>query len=158
MSLKNKFAMAPNLEQQGVMFEVDTARITVARAGGSNVRYTAAMEKVYREHGRAIQNDFMSNDKATAVVRKVYVDTIILNWETLVTPAEPGIGGKPAEYRQGIEDVRPDAPADAPLLPFNAENVDATLMALPDLLVEIRSIADNISLYRKSVLDSVAKN
>jgi hypothetical protein len=143
MGLRNKFKMSPRLEVEGIQYEIENTRITIARAGGSNAKYNAAMEKVAREHGRAAQLDLLSSAKGIAIVRQVYVDTVILNWETLVD------GG----WVAGIE-----GPDGGELLPVTKENMLATFDELPDLFIEVKQMAENLTVFRQSNLEAITKN
>lgn len=146
-NLYSKFKTSDKLEKDGVSLDLGFCIITVARAGGSNQKYNAAFERIYKQHKRAIDNDLLSNDKSRAMVLAVYADHVIINWQTRV-----GGTDEAPEYQQGIEGP------DGEILPFNRDNVLTTITALPDLFNEIKSTAENLQYFRQSLLDGAVKN
>lgn len=147
MSLYSKFKTSTDLETNGIYLDLGFVRIKVARAGGNNQKYNAVISKVSKQHGRAFQHDLINDDRALAIMREVYADTVILDWETRVG----GTDSAP-EFERGIEDENGE------IIEFNRENVIKTLTALPDLLIEIKNTAENITFFRQSILDEVVKN
>lgn len=148
MGLYSSFKTNADLEKTGISLDLGYVRIKLARAGGSNQRYNAAMEKVSKQHQRAIQNGLMENSRAMEILREVYAECVVLDWETNVAEA-----GDEPEFKRGIE-----SPDGGELLPFNKENVIATLKALPDLFVELQTTATNIQFFRQSLIDDAVKN
>lgn len=142
MGLYQSYKTSPKLEKEGVWREFGECRVLIARAGGTNQKYNAVMEKIGKEQGRALKAGLVSNEKAVAILSGTYADTVILAWETF----------KDGEYVSGIEGPEGD------LLPFTPENVKATLLALPGMLMEIREIAEDQQFYLQSIIDGAAKN
>jgi len=142
MGIYNKFKTNRKLETEGIFYEGDTYKIKLARAGGSNQAFNAAMERFNTEHGRAIKNNLLSNDKALELMANAYADTVVLDWQTKVDD----------KWQQGIEQP------DGSIAPFNRENVVRILIDVPDLFMELQAIASNHQLYLQSILDSAVKN
>lgn len=142
MGLRDRFKTSDKLETSGISLELGETRLLLARAGGKNQKFNAAMARISKNHKRAIDHDLLSQDKARQLVFETYADHVILNWETLVD----------GEWREGIEGP------DGDLLPFNRENVIETLNEMPDLFTEIKLTAENIQYYRQSLLDDAVKN
>lgn len=147
MSLYKNFKTNSKLEQEGVLLDLGVVRIRLARAGGGNQRYNAAMEKISKQHGKAVEVGALENVRAMTILREAYADTVILDWETNTAD----VGDEPVFVR-GIESE------DGELLPVTRENVVNTLKALPDLFTTIQSTAQNMQLFRQSLLDDVVKN
>ena len=126
MGAYDKFKVDTGLETKGIVLDYTEFRITIARAGGNNKRYDKVLEAKSRPYLRAIQTETMDNDRADGLLKEVYADCVILNWETL---QEDG------KYKKGLEN-----PADGKHLPFKPENVLVVLNApeLKDLWIDIR--------------------
>lgn len=121
------------LESGGVTINYGDFSITIARAGGSNKAYQRALEKKTRPFRRAIQSDTFTNDQAMAVLREVYVETVILGWD-------------------GVTDEN-DNP-----IPFTKENCLKLFTDLPDLFSDLMQQASNITLFREDVREEDSKN
>lgn len=144
MSLRDSFKTSPKLETEGVLLELGNTRIRVARAGGSNQKYNAAMERISAKHQRAITHGLLENKQAMAILHEVYADHIILDWETRENDEVP--------WQEGIEGPNGD------IIPATKENIIATFKELPDLFLEIKSTAESIQFFRQSILDDAVKN
>jgi hypothetical protein len=141
MSLYKSYKTDNKLETEGVTFELYDNRITMARAGASNPAFATSMNKRTQPYRRQIARNEMLPAKEAEIMRLVYADSIIQNWEV-----KDGDG-----WRQGIEG--PDG-----TIPFTHENVVKTLEALPDLFMELQGLATSAQNYRKEQLESDAKN
>lgn len=151
MGLKDRFATSDRLEREGIDLDLGDCIITLGRAGGKNTKFTAAMEKIMRQHGRALNTGAMSAERETEILREVYADTIVFNWRTRVKDEKTGED----KLVTGIENVLDDKGG---VIPFNRENVISTFKVLPDLFIECKLTAENISFYRQSLLDQAVKN
>jgi hypothetical protein len=149
MGLYNSFQTSPKLEKEGVWRDFGHCRVRVARQGGSNQKFNAHMEKVSKQHQRAIAQDLLGNARALAILETAYAETIITEWETNTNPdteAEP-------VWVAGIEN-----PDGGELLPVTPENIKRTLHALPDLFAELQEVAKGLQFYRQSLIDETAGN
>lgn len=149
MSLRKQFKTSTKLENEGIWLELGNTRVRVARAGGSNQKYNAAMERVSKEHKRAIANELLTSKQSMNILREVYIDTIIKGWQTNVAPEDAA----EEEWVDGIEADDGDE-----LLEVTAENIKAVLIELPDLFMEIKQAADKLNYYQQSILDEAVKN
>jgi len=148
MGLYDSFKTSSKLETEGVSLDLGFVKIQVARAGGQNQKYNAALVAINAKHGRALTGRLLPENKVREILYEAYADFIILNWETNTAPeAEAPV------WVQGIEN-----PDGGELLPFNKENVLATLRALPAIFDEIKTTAESITFYRQSLLDDATKN
>lgn len=148
MGMYDSFKTSPKLEKEGVWREFETFRVRVARAGGSNQKFNAFMERVSKQHQRAIANDLLGNTRALAILEDCYSQTVITEWETKTGGTEDA-----PEWTPGMEN-----PSGGDLLPFEPGNVKAALHALPDLFAELQEIAKGLQYYRQSLIDEAAKN
>jgi hypothetical protein len=137
------FKTDKGLEREGVLVEYGAFRVKIARTGGANKRYLKRLEAALKPYRRAIQTDTMSEELAGELMRRVFAETVVLDWETAVD----------GEWRRGIE-----APDGGELLPVTADNVAKTLEALPDLFTDLREQAGKVSLFRQTVIEGDSGN
>lgn len=155
MGMYRQFASDSDREKNGIVVDYVHFRVTVARAGGGNKSYGKALEAKTREYRRAIVAGVMDAELSADIIREVYAETVVRNWEVLVGEDGKPLGERPVsegkEWVQGIEGE------DGSLLPFTAENVERTLKALPDLFRDIRDQSESMVLYRESLRDELGK-
>lgn len=149
MGLYNSFKTSPKLEKEGVWRDFGHCRVRVARQGGSNQKFNSFMERIGKQHQRAIANDLLGNTRALAILEEAYAFGIITEWETNIADED----ATEPEWTPGIEN-----PNGGELLPFTVENVKATLHALPDLFQELQEVAKGLQFYRQSLIEEAAKN
>lgn len=150
MGLFKTYQTDKTKELEGVVFTPDsTTAITIARGGGANVQYAKAIDRKSKPMRRQIEAGILDPELDRKMMAEVYAETVIKNWETLIT-----IKGKP-ELVQGLE-ANPEAPDgtythtpdEHGLVPFNKQNVVATLRLLPDLMIDIQRESQNLANYR----------
>ncbi len=143
MSMYAQFETDPVLESKtGVIVDYTSFRVTLARAGGANKRHNRVLEKAAKQHRREIQADTFTLEQNNSLQQKVYAETVILNWETLVD----------GKFKKGIED------RDGKLLPVTPENIIATFKALPELFGELQDQATKFGNYKKILQEADSKN
>ena len=132
-----QFETNTNLEQDGVDLEYvngdDTQVITIARAGGSNSRYTRAIDRLTKPHRRHISNGSMDPKQMEKILVEVYAESVVLKWSGVTD-------------REGVE------------LPFTKANAIKLFTDLPDLFRDVKEQAENMQLFRVEMLDEAAKN
>lgn len=138
-SLYKTFKTDKNLETAGVDLSYgenskgEEMLITIARAGGGNKAFQKAMAAKTRPLRRQIETDTASDQVLTKIVIEVYAETVVLDWK-------------------GIEDEHGND------LPFSKENVIKLFTDLPDFFADVRSQAQEISIFRADIMEAVAKN
>lgn len=142
MSMYDIFETDENLEQTGVWIDYGDFRVRIASAGQGNKDYVRYAEKKLKPVRKAMDAGALSNERSQALMADIYTQTIILNWEVRV-----GEG-----WTKGIED------REGNIMEFNAENVEATLRALPRLFMDLQEQAMSLSNFRKTELEDEAKN
>lgn len=145
MSIYKKFSTDEELETKGVPLNYGDCLVTIARAGGANRKYSRLLASATKPYRRAIATDTMDPDVAMRLMYKVYAESVILNWETLVE----------GKLVKGIEN--PD-PAQTKLLPVTPENLVATFELLPDMFLDIQEQAGQAALFRQDQLEDDAGN
>ena len=87
MSLYSLFEMDQNAETDGFLLNLQDGDLTVsfliARAGGSNKKYTNRFQALMRPHQHAAQSGKMDEEVAKAILTKVMAETLILGWENV---------------------------------------------------------------------------
>lgn len=143
MSMYDQFQTDANSETKGIILDYGSFRVTIARAGGANKRFTKTLEARTRHLKRLIQTDNLTNEQAEPIVREVYADTVIHLWE---------VKQEDGTWVPGIEGP------DGQLLPYNKSNVLLTFDNLPDLFADIKEQAMKASLFRTALKEQAAKN
>jgi len=143
MSIYDQFKTSPELEQNGIVIDYGSFRVRVARAGGTNKRFQRLLEAKIKPYRRAMATDTMDNDRGMEILREVYAEAVVLDWETKVD----------GKFEKGI-----DNPDGGKLLPFNAKNVLATFNNLPDLFTDIKEQSDKAALFRETAREEEGKN
>lgn len=141
MSLYAQYETDPKLEKEGVNFEVPNADdpdlppyiFKVARAGGANIAYTKAMERLAKPLRRVIANGQLTNVQALKMQQEAYAEAVVLGWENV-----PARDGSP--------------------LPFSKENALGLFKALPDLFNDIQEVATKSQVYLVEARADASKN
>lgn len=141
-SLYKTFKTSEDKEVSGEWLDYGVCRIKIARAGGSNTRYNRAMERHMRANRKAQQFDMLSDDDAGEALRKVYADSIVLDWETKQDGA----------WVKGIED------AEGKIGPVTVDSIIVTFTALPDLFRDVIAMSQQIAVFRDDAIEADSKN
>lgn len=146
-SLRKTMKTSEKLEVEGVQLELGNCRLTLARAGGANQRYGAAMLAAHKKHGRAIDLDVMPDEMGRKIFYTIWAETVVKVWETNVAP-----DGEEPEWKPGIDDGNDG------LLPFTVDNAVAFFLDVPDFFLAVKKTAEDAQFYRQQLLDDAVKN
>lgn len=115
--------------------EDDKSKINfiLARAGGNNKAYGAALTTKSEPHAQAIAAGALPEELAEEITKEVFVDSVLKGWEN-------------------VRD------ADNKPLEFSKENALKLFDELPDLFEELALKARKISTFKTANLEVVAKN
>lgn len=140
MGVYGNFEVDKDLETKGIVRDYGKFRVTVARAGGHNKSYEKLLEKKGRPYEAAVEVGSMDNDLAVRILKEVFAETIVTNWE---------YQDENEEWVRGI----PDPEAQDEVLEFTPENVLRVLKTkkLHDLWKDIHKTANRASLYASSL-------
>lgn len=158
--LYTSMSTSKDLENKGIWLDLDHSRIRLARAGGGNQKYNAAAERIANEHRRVFQLGLMTSSKGKEILRKLYSDTVVLDWLTKDANGELDEEGEritDADY-DGIRYTRGIGQPDGTIGEFSKPNVIKVLTDLDDLLVMIKETAESLTYYRKDLIEEVAGN
>ena len=143
MSMYQQFKTDTQAERKGIVLDYGDFRVTIARAGGANKRFQKTLEARTRHLKRLIQTDSLDNEQAEPIVREVYAEAVVLDWEL----KQPD-----GSWVQGIEGPGGE------VLPVNKENILLTFNNLPDLFADVKEQALKASLFRSALKEEAAKN
>ena len=147
MGMYNTFKTDPNREQEGVWLDYGDFRVLIAHAGQGNKKYVAYAEKKLRPVRQAMNAGALSNERSLSIMADVYAKTIVLDWQVAQKNEDGTIS-----WKTGIES------RDGTVLPFNAQTVETTLKALPNLFSDIQQQASSIANFRRAELEDEAGN
>ncbi len=127
MSVWDIYETNMDLEVEGFWHAVNKKiSVKLARAGGSNLAFTKAMEEKTRDHrkrGGAFEGNKVDVEIATDLMKQAFAETIILDWKGFTKK-----DGKPLTY--------------------SAKVAYDLMVALPDLFNELRDAAGEAANYR----------
>lgn len=147
MALQKQFATDRKLEFEGIIIDYGNDRVTIARAGGANKKFARLLERKTKPFRRAIAVGAFDDDRSVALLREVYAETIILDWEV-----NQGSDSKP-KWVKGIDPK--DAGMDGKnLLPVTPENVLKVFKHLPDLFIDLQQQAQAGALFRTEIQEA----
>ncbi len=141
-ALYKTFESDKDLEKKGITLQYGTTTrdgkdvpvtITIARAGGNNVRFDKVFEVKTKPYKRMIQTDSLDPEVGKRIMRETYAETVILGWEN--------VQGKDGEF-----------------LDFTHDNVITVMEDLPDLFGDIQVQANKQALFRVVVNEADEKN
>jgi len=142
MGMYDTFETDPNMEQEGVFLDYGEFRVRIGHAGQGNSRYVRYAEKKLKPVRKAMEAGALGNKRSMEIMIDIYSESIIFDWQ--VRDGE--------NWKSGIE------ARDGSILPFNKENVEITLRALPNLFLDIQQQAQSIANFRKAELEEEAGN
>ena len=133
-SLYDMFETDDGLETKGIIVDYGSAgKFLVARAGGSNTRYSKAVEALMRPHRRQFDLGTLDPEIALEVAREVFATTIILSWE--------GVRNRERE-----------------LIPFTKENCIMVLTDLPEVFMDLQDFSSKAANFLIADLEGDSKN
>ncbi len=141
-AIRKMFETDTTVEREGIWLEyAPGVEIRIARAGGSNQHFAKTMDRIAKPHRRAIQTGVIDKDVLTDLFVKAYAQAVVVDWKGITKDLI----------------THDDADADT-VLEFNKENVEAVLVAQPNLFADIQKAADDIALYRAEIMETDSGN
>lgn len=139
MSLFEQFKTDADKEKNGVRIEYGAnadktvPTFIISRMSKVNKKYTKAIEVSTRPYRRQIELEIFPEDKAVELMKKVFVDTVLLGWENV-------------QDENGV------------LIPFNRDNALELFGKLPELYEDLEAQAKKAALFRVEAQEAEAKN
>ena len=145
-SIRSAFKASDKLENEGVFLEMGNTRIRLARAGGSNTGFNAAMAEAAEKHQRALKNGLLTPEGMKKIAFPVWAKHVVKSWETnLGTEENP-------EWKDGIDDGK------GGVEPASFDNIVAFFHEVPDWFLECKTFSEDIQYYRESLVKDIAGN
>lgn len=149
MNLYSTFAADKAAEKEGIYIQYGTGtRIRVARAGGSNEKFTKVLQNLTKPYKRSIQNDTVDPEIVEDIMMRAYCRAVIKSWETNTNPDKSAA----PIWSSGIESPEGD------LLEPTEENIVMTFKNLKDLWEDIKEQSNKFALFRQEINEVDSKN
>lgn len=127
------FATDKDIEKKGVVIDYGAFSITVARAGGSNVKYTKTVDALSKPYRRAIANETIAPEQVKKIMREAYAKSVVVGWTGMVDAT-----GAP--------------------IPFTVQNCIRVFEDLDDLFSDVMEQAQRAALFKKDITEGVVGN
>jgi len=145
MGIRSTFATNNQLEREGRWFDLTSVKnkngtspgFRLARMHKNNPEYSAAVEKIAKELRQAIDLDILTEDVASPIMRRVFVETVLLDWRNFWDDAEGN----------GVEVE----------IPYSKEAADKYMTEFTDLYMLLIEEARKLSNYRKAEVTAVSE-
>jgi hypothetical protein len=131
-------------ELNGVWIDDSGASFKLARMGGANTKFQKAMTAAMKPYMREIQLGVIDDAALDPILRKVFIDTILVDWKW--TDED----GTVHEHEIPGADDMPVA--------FSSDAAVKLFADLPDLYSRLRTEAQSYANFRASTLAVAAKN
>lgn len=123
-----------NLEAgAGVTLEYPGFSITIHRAGGSNKKFANILSAKMKPYRHQLDRGIMDDEISARILREAYAEGVVVGWNNV----------KDAEGKE---------------MQFSKENVIKLFTDLPDLFADVRTQAENVSLFREEQEKADEKN
>ena len=145
MGLFKTFKADNQLERSGKWFDLPVVvnddgsnpGFLMARMSENNPEYQAAIERVSPTVQMAMETGTLTEANSGPIMRKVFVDTILLDWRNVVDDTgEFGVKGQ--------------------AIPYTKENADKLLQAVPDLFKILMTEAKKLGNFRATEVKEAA--
>jgi hypothetical protein len=146
-SIYDLFATDTNMETAGRWYRIGDMEFLLARAGGTNTKFTAAYAASSRPYQRQQQMGQLSEDTAREILAEPFSKHVVLDWRTR------------AKDDKGAEVITDHViPGKDGPLTYSVKAAQQLLMDIPDLLMTLVEAAGNFSNYAPADLEAAAKN
>lgn len=149
------FTTDANLETKGVTIEYGPFRVTGARAGGGNKKFSKSLERKLKPYRRQLQTETMDETVADRILQEAFIEGVLRNWEVDLNYGKKDDKDQALDpdWQQGIHD--PDTFA---VVPLSMESYLKAFKAKPDLFADLRTEFAKASLFRQEEAEADAKN
>lgn len=139
-------------KEEGIILNYGGFGFQIARAGGSNKKFGELVDKrLIKPFRQQMKNDSMDEDVALGIMRKIYVDSIIIN--PLVSAEDGDIVDRDGnKWKRGLLGKTGE------VLEGTKEEMIQQFTDLPELFRDIQEQAGKLSLFRASEVEEDTKN
>lgn len=140
--LRRMFETDQTVEKEGVIVQYATGvEIRIARAGGSNKKFSKAVTRLTQPYRRAIQTETLDEEISARLMREAYASAVVIGWKGIT------------------KDLVTHDDADAEIeLEFNMANCIAVFKEQPNLFDDVQASAGKISIFRAAILEGDSGN
>lgn len=149
MNLYEQFHTDKKLEKEGILLQYgenskgQPVCLRIARAGGANERFSKRLDVASKPYRRQIQTETIDTGTVTRMMRQVYAETVVLDWENVELAVKDADGNPTGEF----------TPAE-----YSVANCLQLFDDLPDLWLDVQDQAGRAALYRATVREADAGN
>lgn len=118
-------------------------KIRFVHSGDTNVHYREALRARLKPINYRIQNDMVSDEEFEGILKKVFADKIVKEWQSK---------DDNGEYVSGIYGDNFE------ILPFNKENINAAFISGPRLFKDIKKQSDDLASFKAEEVSKDSKN
>lgn len=133
-----RFKVDPKIAEEGITIDYGDFQFLITRAGPTNKKLEKATEEALRPHRRAIANDVFDEELERQLIFTLWAKHVILGWSSPLGKNLIPYEGKPLE--------------------FTTENCVKLFIELPDLFVDLKRQAMNLSLFVADSAETDAGN
>jgi hypothetical protein len=146
-SIYDVFATDADKETQGRWYRIGNMEFLLARAGGTNTKFTSAYAAAMRPYQRQQQMGQLTEEAARAVLVVPFSKFVLLDWRTRLKS-------------DGVESlVEHSIPGrDGAQLAYSKDAAAKLMLDIPDLLNTLVEAAGNFSNYAPDDVDEAVKN
>jgi hypothetical protein len=139
-------------EQEGIWIHfAGVCKILCKRAGQSNKKFQKAFQKSTRPHRHNIENDTVDNDIIVKILASLYVDYLILEWQTWKPDIDHLEGGT---WEPGIESPEDETE----IVPATKELMVRQLIEAEELFDAVRAESTKASNFRAASREEDSEN
>jgi len=149
------FGTEPTLEQTGIRIDYGSFYFHIARAGGTNAKFSEAVRAKFRPFQRAVDLGEMDEKVSNRLTAEAFAETVVLGWGT---PAPDPTKTDEENKEDGRFGDGFMIGADGVAIPFSIDAVNTMLTSLPDLTMDLIKESQKIANFRKVVATDDAKN
>lgn len=134
------FQTDETLELAGIKIDYGDYWFTIARAGGSNKKFTEAIKQLFTPYQRALELNQMDEKTALELTSEAFAQAVVLGWGSKEHGEGKMVGAK------------------GEALDFTQDNVRDLLRALPEQFKDLQVEATKIANFRVSAAKDRGKN
>lgn len=121
------------VEKEGVILDYGDYSFRIARAGGSNQKYNKTLARLTKPVTRLIQTEKIEIEVLTKILIQAHAEAVVLGWTNI-------------KDRKGKK------------IPFSVKACVELFTDLPDLFEDVKTQAQNLSLFAMDIKDEQAGN
>lgn len=147
------FATNKNAEKDGRWVSYGKSQFLLARAGGSNTRFTNAYATAMKPYQRQQQLGKLSEEEAREIISGPFVDHVLLDWRWKYSAEDRDADPSLPEFRE--HEIKNDK---GEFVVYSKDAAKKVLKDIPDLLGLLIETTSNISTFAPDDMEAAGKN